>query len=359
MATHWDTEVLTTCALDYMTWDNFYPPGIERVGQTVIRRFPVDQRRDVPSFDLLSAELHPRKEHASHNEQEKWMRAQGPISTQLLEFVAAEKETYDLFIFFTYLYATTYFGLPLVKEKAFLAPLAHDEWPIYFSIWDQFFALPRGFIFNTNAERAFLSRRFPHLRLEGDAIGVGIEPPMHIESDTFREKYSLRDPFLLYVGRVDEAKGCRTMFDYFLRQRAEGADSRKLVLIGTEVMPIPFHDEIIHLGFVSDEEKWAALTACEWLLMPSPHESLSIALLEAWSVGKPAIVNGRCDVLVDHCRRSNGGLWFDTYEEWRAILSGIDAHTSSRLGRQGQSYVQARYSWERVERDYLELVNHV
>jgi glycosyltransferase involved in cell wall biosynthesis len=30
---------------------------------------------------------------------------------------------------------------------------------------------------------------------------------------------------------------------------------------------------------------------------PSPYESLSMALLEAWKVGRPALVNGRCDVL--------------------------------------------------------------
>ncbi len=39
MAQHWETTVLTTCALDYMRWENYYPEGEESVGGTVIKRF--------------------------------------------------------------------------------------------------------------------------------------------------------------------------------------------------------------------------------------------------------------------------------------------------------------------------------
>src|SRR5947209_4773232 len=63
MAEHWSTEVLTTCALDYMTWDNFYPEGVEQLGSTRVRRFPVDQPRDVDAFNKLSAALHERHQH--------------------------------------------------------------------------------------------------------------------------------------------------------------------------------------------------------------------------------------------------------------------------------------------------------
>src|SRR5438067_11029733 len=75
---HCPAEVLTTCALDYMTWENFYPEGVEEVGSTVIRRFPVDRARDVAAFNALSQTLHPRRESATPAEQETWMRAQGP-----------------------------------------------------------------------------------------------------------------------------------------------------------------------------------------------------------------------------------------------------------------------------------------
>ena len=70
------------------------------------------------------------------------MRAQGPMSTQLLDYLDAFGTRYAAVVFFSYLYATTYFGLPIVEDRAILAPLAHDEWPLTFSLWDRFFARP-------------------------------------------------------------------------------------------------------------------------------------------------------------------------------------------------------------------------
>jgi len=356
MSKHWDTEVLTTCARDYMEWANFYPEGKERIGTTIVRRFLVDQPRDVGAFNRLSADLHARQEKATLAEQETWMRAQGPMSTPLFEFLSAQEASYDAFIFFGYLYATTYFGLPLVRHKAFLAPLAHDEWPIYFSLWNFFFLLPATFIFNTRSERQFLQRRFPNNPLPGPIAGVGIDAPNEIHHQELRSCYNLTGPFLLYVGRVDESKGCAAMFQNFIRWKQETGAPHKLLLLGKEVMPIPFHDDIIHLGFVPDEQKWGAMQGCDWLIMPSLHESLSMALLEGWSVGCPALVNGQCEVLKRHCQEANGGLWYRDFEEWSAVFSTVGDGTRRTLGRQGKAYVEQRYSWDRVERDYIGLM---
>lgn len=353
MAKYWRTEVLTTCALDYMEWQNHYPEGTEEIGDTVVRRFPVDHPRDVASFNAFSIELASRQAKATLAEQEQWMRAQGPVSTALLDYLRAEKDRYDLFIFFGYLYATTYFGLPLVQKKARLQPLAHDEWTIYFRMWNAFFSRPKGFIFNSESERDFLQKRFPSASLSGPVAGVGIEPPNQIDVEEFRSRYDLTVPFLLYVGRVDESKGCAAMFENFVRWKQEFGAPHKLLLLGKEVMPIPFHDDIVHLGFVDDEQKWAALKGCDWLIVPSLHESLSMALLEAWAVGRPALVNGKCDVLIRHCQESHGGLWYRNFEEWSAALTTVDEKTQRILGRQGKSYVEQRYSWARVEACYL------
>jgi glycosyltransferase involved in cell wall biosynthesis len=340
-----------------MTWDNFYSPGLENIGRTRVRRFPVGQPRDVAAFNGLSEQLHARRREASLFEQEHWMRAQGPVSEPLLDYLRTQKDSYDLFIFFGYLYATTYFGLPLVSDKALLAPLAHDEWTLDFSMWDRFFTLPQALIFNTATERDFLKRRFPGATLRGEVVGVGIEPPPSVDPEPFRVRYNLREPFLLYVGRVDESKGCGQMIDYFTRTARTTGPKRKLVLVGREVMPVPFHDDLISLGFLDDSEKWQAMAACEWLVLPSPYESLSMALLEGWSLKKPAIVNGDCAVLRAQCESANGGLWYCSFEEWSAILASINASTREKLGEQGFKYTMANYSWRRVEKSYRDLVH--
>jgi glycosyltransferase involved in cell wall biosynthesis len=353
MAKHWDTEILTTCALDYMTWENFYEPGSDRVDGALIRRFPVDHPRDIGAFNRLSAQLRPRQKEVPLSEQEAWMRAQGPVSSALLKNISETKDDYDAFIFFGYLYATTYFGLPLVRDRAYLAPFAHDEWTIYFDMWERLFAFPKKIIFSTPFERAFLQRRFANLALAGPVIGIGVDAPHSPFPDRFRQNNNIRRPFLLYVGRVDESKGCRWLIDSFVRARQDGLIPHKLVLIGREVMPIPFHDDIIHLGFVDEDDKWGAMAACDWLVNPSEYESLSIVLLEAWLTGRPCLVNGRSEVLTGHCRQAHGGLWYDGYAEWLHILMNVGERTKAILGSQGKDYVVENYSWDRIEHEYL------
>jgi glycosyltransferase involved in cell wall biosynthesis len=356
MSGHWRTEVLTTCALDYLTWADHYPAGEEVIDGATVRRFAVDTPRDMKAFNRLSEKLHPRQPHCSLAEQEEWMRAQGPMSQGLADFIANHRGDYDAFIFFGYLYATTYFLLPIVQEKAWLAPLAHDEWPIYFPMWERLFALPRGLIFNSEEEHEFLRQRFGNALPQGPVIGVGIEPPAATDAAAFRRQHGLTDPFLLYVGRVDSAKGCDELFDYFGRLRQTDPTPRKLVVIGRNVILLPRHDDMIHLGFVDEPTKWGAMAACDWLVVPSRYESLSMVLLETWAVGRPAIVNGHCKVLQGHCRRANAGLWYSSFEEFHAILSVVDDASKRTLGKQGVAYVRAHYNWELVEQKYLGLL---
>ncbi len=356
MSKYWDTEILTTCALDYTTWQNYYSPGVAEISGVKVRRFQVSPQRDVKKFNRLSEKIHPRLKQAFVKEQEEWMRHQGPWSLDLMTYVKQCKHEYDAFIFFTYLYATTYFILPLVAEKACLAPLAHDEWPIYLSMWDKFFEKPRSFVFNTPEERDFLQARFPNVNLEGPVAGMAVDPPEAYSPNNFRRKYDIHEPFLLYVGRVDPSKGCEELFRYFIELRTHETLPRKLVLLGRPTMPIPQHPDIIALGFVDEQVKWDALAACDLLIMPSSYESLSIVLLEAWIVGKPVLVNGRCDVLVGQCRRAQGGLWYTNKDEFLLALERIGEPTGSQLGLQGKSFVRTHYIWSQIERKYLSLL---
>lgn len=360
MAAHWRTEVLTTCALDYVNWTNYYPLGEEIIDGALVRRFPVEESRDIQKFNQLSSQLYLRCATASLEEQEAWMRAQGPWSPALFEFIASHASDYNAFIFFPYLYASTWFALPKVIDKAILVPCAHDEWTIYLNMWDRFFLLPRAFIFNTIEERDFLRQRFPNARLEGPVVGVAVDRPADIDPLRFRREHGIDEGFLLYVGRIDPSKGCDELFDFFLRHRAAGGGPEKLMLLGKSVMPVPDHPDIIALGFVSEQTKWDALAACDALIMPSPHESLSMVLLEAWSVGKPVIVSGRCEVLVGQCRRSNGGVWYENFEEFTEGLVCLqEGRNSGVLGRQGWRFVKENYSWSVVERAYLDIVNEL
>lgn len=352
-----NVEILTTSAMDYRSWDDHYPTGLGEVAGVPVRRFPVREPRDA-RFDELSSVIHARLADVGLDEAERWMRAQGPWSPDLFAWIAANRDEYAAFFFFTYLYATTYYGLPEVAERAFLVPTAHDEWPLRLPIWEHLFALPRAFLFNTPEERDMLRRRFPALSLPGPVVGVGVEAPPRTDPESFRRRFGIEGAFLLYVGRIEPAKGCDTMLREYARWRKRRPDAPPLVLIGKAFMRVPDVPGVIQTGFVDDQTKWNALAACSALLMPSPYESLSIALLEAWHAGRPVLVNGACDVLVGQTRRAQGGLWYRNADEFGLALDRLlDPRIGPTLGRQGSEFVAREVRWDRITDAYIELAD--
>ena len=353
-----DVELLTTCATDYDTWRNSEPEGHERIDGVHVRRFAVDRERDSSTFERLSRTLIYAPD-APIDEQERWMRAQGPLSTPLLDYLDAFGTRYAAIVFFSYLYATTYFGLPIVEDRAVLAPLAHDEWPLAFSLWDRFFERPASFVFVSEEERAIVQRRFPALGIDGPVAGTGITPPDDVSAERFRANTGIREPFVLYLGRIDPAKGCDELLADFARYRASSDALPRLILIGERHMAIDARPEVVVLGPVDELTKWDAIAACDVFVMPSPYESLSIAVLEAWAQGRPVLVNGRSETLVGQCRRAGGGLWYVNADEFTVALELLDPATRALLGERGREYVRRRYTWERVESVYRSVVEQV
>jgi glycosyltransferase involved in cell wall biosynthesis len=130
-----------------------------------------------------------------------------------------------------------------------------------------------------------------------------------------------------------------------------------LVLIGSNVMSVPKHARIRHLGFLPDEDKYDALAACDVLIMPSKYESLSMVALEAWAMGKPVLANGGCDVLRGQCIRSNAGLYYDSFEELAEALYQLEATgpLGQILGANGREFFRRHYAWPVIERKYLDM----
>ena len=359
LSKYFDVEVITTCAIDYMTWKNEYPPGKEVLNGLTIWRFPVDYPRDVTKFNRFSEKIFGQRH--TREEEIQWMKLQGPYSTKLFEFIEKNKDKYGYFIFFTYLYCTTFFGLPLVNDKAILVPTAHDEPPIYLEIFNSLFDMPAAIVYNTEEEKQFVTSKFNNAHIFSDVVGVGIDVPKNMQPVNFRKEYNIYDDFIIYVGRIDESKGCKELFAYFLLYKKEKNTNIKLVLLGKPMMKIPKHKDIIPLGFVSEEDKFRGVAASELLVMPSIYESLSMVLMEAWICKKVVLVNGQCGVLKGHCLGSNAGLWYNNYDEFKECLNFLLSNDGLReeMGDNGKKYVEENYSWDKVEEKYLRLVENL
>jgi glycosyltransferase involved in cell wall biosynthesis len=352
-------EVLTTTALDHHTWAGHYRAGESELNGVRVQRFPVIRSRNPAAFRRQSEQLF-NYPHTPLDEI-AWMEAQGPQVPELMTYLHKNRQEYDAFAFFTYLYYTTYFGLQIAPEKSILVPTAHDESPIYLDIFRPMFRAPKAIVYLTDAERRFVQSHFDVGHIPCTVTGMGMESIPQADPARFRERYGIDGPFILYTGRIELSKSCDTLFDYFMRYRHEYGEELKLVLLGKAGMNIPDDPDIRFLGFVSEQDKFDALRAADIFVLPSRFESLSIASLEAWQVATPILADGQSEVMKEHCIHSNGGLYYYSYDEFatsvRLLMSRPRLRTA--LGEAGRDYVNAQYGWSQIEASYLRILESV
>ena len=355
---HGGVDVFTTCALDYVEWKNHYPAGETLLNGVCVRRFRVEQPRDILRFARLSERI--QSEGHSAEDEEEWMDAQGPYSPSLRDHVAkvAGEGRYDALIFFSYRYWTTCRTLKPSRTPSILAPTAEDDGLYRLGLFRPLFDAATQFAFNSVEERHMLETSVERA-LPGEIVGVGSALPSSMDGASFRKRHGIAGPFLLYVGRIDLNKGCPELFDHFLRYLKETGSNLSLVLVGRALLELPPDDSIKALGFLDDADKWNALAACMALAIPSKLESLSMATLEAFFAERPVVANAACAVLRGQCRRSGGGLYYSNYDEFREILATLerDAALRARMGRAGHAYFQKHYAWPVILEKYLRLIS--
>jgi glycosyltransferase involved in cell wall biosynthesis len=360
LAKHVEVEVLTTCAhRDYISWKNELPAGKEVVHGIAVHRFKNAVERNPVEFAKWSAKVFTQKH--SINDELAWLDAEGPTSPELIEYIRAHEADYDFFIFFSFRYHHSFHGCRAVASKAILVPTAERDGALGLGIYPPVFRGVRALMYNSYEERALIQGVSHNESVPGVVVGVGSEIPERSNGGRFRQKFNIRDRFAIYVGRIDENKGCVELFDFFEHYSASLVDGMHLVLIGTPHVPIPKHPRIHHLGFVEDQDKYDAMAAAEVLIMPSYLESLSMVALEAWAMGKPVLANAKCDVLQGQCLRSNAGLFYASYPEFAETLRAIDTTPSlqAALGRNGRLFFDRHYAWPVVIKKYVDLLNQL
>ena len=384
LAARHDVEVLTTCARDYITWKNEYPEGADRIRGVTVRRFASAHTRDIAAFneysDWIFANPHTRADEM------KWLEMQGPWCPALLEYLKRHHKSYDALVFFTYLYAPTVLGLEIDPNRSILVPTAHDEPAIRLDLYRDMFRLPAAVAYNTEVERNFLKSTFEVRAVAEETVGCGVdlllgegdssapvagagteddgegEPvdvfaQMKSRGVPFRRRHRLYDDFLLYGGRIDAGKGCEELLEYFTSYKEQDGNAA-LVLMGVKLMQLPEVPWVKFAGLLSERERLQALEAASVVVVPSPYESLSLLALEAMAVGTPVLCNGRSEVLVDHCTKSNAGLYYQDREEFvectKLLLA--DERLRRAMGRNGKEYVKRNYRWDVILAKYDRLI---
>jgi glycosyltransferase involved in cell wall biosynthesis len=355
LARHADVEVVTTCARDYVTWRNERPAGLEEIHGIPVRRFPVRHERDPHEFGRRSRRVFD--DTHSIADELGWLESEGPASPAMIDYLDTAARSVDFVLLFSYRYYHAWHGARRVPHKAIVVPTAERDPAIGLSIFGPVLRGVRGIMYNSQEERAMILAATRNQHVPGVVVGVGSDVPARTDPARFRQAFNIRRPFAIYVGRIDENKGCKELFDFFQRYAATFPRGLDLVLIGRAIMPVPDHPRIHHLGFLSDRDKFDAIAASDLLIMPSYFESLSMVALEAWALGRPVLANGRCDVLKGQCIRSGAGLYYERYEEFAETLYALESHgpLHARLGRNGRDYFSRHYAWPVIERKYLDM----
>jgi glycosyltransferase involved in cell wall biosynthesis len=349
----WEVEVLTTCALDALTWAPHYEPGTVDINGVAVHRIAAEAGRD-DGFHSYSGSLLADLTSVTIEQAERWIDLQGPVAPALLDAVADSPA--DLVVFYPYLYHPTVRGLSLVADRAVFHPALHDEPPARLPVFPPVFESAAALVFQTYGERALAHRLYRVGAIPQIVLGLGVddvpgsEPEQQAAVASVRRRLGLGDrPYLVSVARyLDHHKGTAELWDHFREYKRRHPGPLALVLAGQIVDEPATHPDLVSAGPVSEEDKWALLRGSTALVSASPFEAFSLIVIEGWTAGSAVIVNGLCEATTEHAERSGGGLSFVDYVSFEAALDRLVGEPDLRQGlvRRGRAYVEANFRWD-------------
>lgn len=345
-----DVEVLTTCARDHFTWANELPEGVSTDGDVIVRRFPAEITTARAERAALGAAIQ-RGDPVDLNLQQRWMNDDLRCS-RLFHHVLDHADEYRAIVVAPYLFWTTYAVGQVAPERTILMPCLHDEPEAGLEIFRPLFEGAAGLWFLSDPEQE-LARQLFTLGPNQAVVGAPIlRPEVAPDPEAARRRFDLPERFVLFAGRREGGKRWPWLLEAFERAVEHGTLPLHLVTMGAVDVDIPDHlaDRVHDLGFVDADERLGVFAAADAYVQPSPVESFSRSIMEAWLVGTPVIANAESAVVAWHCRRSGGGLVYrDRYEFEECLRFVADRPAEARtLGERATSYVLDNYDPDAV-----------
>ncbi len=349
-------EIFTTTAKDIDTWENYYQVGTTKENGVVVHRFAVTSGRD-KSFGQRTSKLLASAASQPIAVGREIIVAQGPISEDLI--AAVREYNGDVLAFYPYLYHTTTEGLASATTALrVLHPAAHNEAIFNLDYIGDAFRKADALIYHTDSEKKMVEERHGVAATPNLTLGA---PYRLAPSKTIGDERVLAGHYILYVGRVDPQKGVSLLAEYFLIYKERHPSDLKLAIAGPVIIPPNLNEDIVLFGTVDEATKAALLENTLALVQPSIHESFSIVLMESWEMKRPVIVHGECAATVEHVEKSEGGLIFDDYPSFEAILELLleDPNIADELGANGYEYAHNLYFEDNITRRYYDFLQQL
>lgn len=200
----------------------------------------------------------------------------------------------------------------------------------------------------------------------------GIRPADYTVRDdqAFRQRYDLgKEPFLLFVGRLNPIKGPDLLVEAFGRLK-DRFPTYRLVLagpdegMGPELLDLADRlgvaERVRLIGFVAGADKSMAYHAADLLVIPSRQEAMSIVVLESGACGTPVVATDRCGL--SEIAEAGGGLVVP------ATVVGLEQGIATALSDPGglrkmgdrlKAFTLERFSWDAIGDRLAELFKSV
>lgn len=375
-----DVDVWTTTARHRGAWRNEYGEGSDRVRGVLVRRFAVSSVHDATALDAVARRLHggPR----SRPDELEWVRQAGPSSADLVEHIRRHHRSYDALVFFGLWHPLTVDGVGIAAGRSILFPHVQLGQQLRFDLWAEVLTTPRALGYVSHAERALVHRYVGVAPGIEEVIGLGVTapPPQSYprhqqdpadaitpddtdgDSETeeedggylagrgvlFKRRQRLYGAFALFGGRAAPDNGSEEMLEYF--DAAAATDDLMLVLMGPKLFKVPDAPYLRLAGVLTAGDRMAAFEAATLTLAPAPDDLAAQSVLESFAVGTPVLANARNTAAVEHCRRSNAGLYYAGRDEFVGALQTLTRtpHLLQRMGENGRRYVRQQYQWDAV-----------
>ena len=356
-----DVSVVTSCATSYEDWADVYPPGVTDEHGVTVHRLPVRASRANDRFvplHLRAVDTHdlPLWPWA----QERWAQTMGPDLAGVEPVLADLAATHDVTVLVGYHYAQTLrlTEVAAVHGATVVVPTAHPEGAFHVGRVRRMFEHADR-VLCLAPEEADLVASVHGCSERIDVVPCPVEPFDRPPQAAIAAAVSARGldegRYAIVVGRVDPAKGSDDAVRHCTRFRRSIDPTLRLAVVGPGG-DLAADDAIVPTGFVEEADKNALVAGAAVVLQPSYMESFSLALMEGWLLGRPALIQRRSRVLAGHAQRSGGGLTYEDYPGFEAALATLlqQADLATELGRRGGEYVRHEFAWDRVAPAFLE-----
>jgi glycosyltransferase involved in cell wall biosynthesis len=350
-----EIDVLTTAASLHYAPSNNLPTGISWLNGVRILRFPID----LTAFDMqVYQQLMWYQYYEPHGipleRQNDWARNM-TFSAAMCAYLDAYQAEYDAIIIVPYI--NSLHAAMVAPHKTYIWPCMHDEPPAYAVPVMRMLNAARGVIFNSEPELAVARRLGLHNSNVG-VVALGIDP-LDGSRARFYAQTPLAPPFIVYAGRLEDSKNIAELYAFFEEYKRQFPGDLCLRLLGKGPEQPPARPDIIAEGYVPSQRKADVFASAVAVVAPSIAESLSLTLLEAWTLATPSIVNGRCEVMRYQVERCQGGLHYSSQSEFNHAINtyACNEETRRQAGAAGRDFVRRRYNWQRVLSDFMRLVN--